>query len=36
MPSDTDDTDSLRATVETDDDPEATYWVPPNSGVRHL
>jgi hypothetical protein len=36
MPSDTDDTDSLRETVETDDDEEATYWVPPNSGVRSL
>jgi len=36
MPSDTDDTDSLRETVENDDDPEATYWVPPNSGVRSL
>jgi hypothetical protein len=34
MPFETDDTADLRETVETDDDADATYYVPPNSGVR--
>jgi len=35
MPDEPDDT-TIRERIENDDDPDATYWVPPNSGIRYV